>query len=462
MEFRFTRSRILFCSTVPFRSIRLGDSCAFARTTRKYSLSLHFVSMLSPKRQVDILLFCIVGACTYGFNTLDLNFDQIGIDDILQSSSSYLSVDTFGLIRIICGSVIWLTCLHILVDPTGLTIQVLDTSTSSGKGKKKGSSTVQKTSGRKFFKLHLVGIERFTPFTLWCWSLQGWYFGITTIVFVLSKYDPSLLQHWSMPYIARSLWVMYEISFAMAYLVTLSVTFALIPQAKKNDLPYDNFFKPLPLLMHNANVLFMAIELGLNSLQFSASHLLFCTIFGITYVLFAWYWYTIKGMFYYFFIDYHQPYALAFHVALISVMITFFSLGNTLSYAIKSYATESEYPFIALLLFTLLIMKFPERSEWYIVSDAIMDTWHGNTYVQGEPSPRRGKLPRSAGFLANQYNDDSMDNDGETPTLQAAPASKGRKAKNGSKNGNDRAVNKKQESRSRSRSSSRVRRSKRS
>lgn len=410
--------------------------------------------MLTPKRQVDILLVCILGACTYGFNTLDLNFDSVGIADILQSSSSYLSVDGFGMLRILCGSVIWLTCLHLLVDPTGLTIQVLDT--SSAKGKKK-SSAVQKASGRKFSKLHLVGIERFTPFTLWCWSLQGWYFGITSIVFVLSKYDPSLLQHWAMPYIANVLLVMYEISFSMAYLVTLSVTFALIPQAKKNNLPYDNFFKPLPLLMHNANVLFMAIELGFNSLQFSTSHLLFCTAFGITYVLFAWYWYEVKGMFYYFFIDYHHPYALAFHVALISIMCTFFSLGNTLSYALKSYATESGYPLIALMLFTLLIMKFPEREEWYIVSDAIMDTWQGNTYVQGVPSPRRSKLPQSAGFLANQYNDDSIDND-ETPILQPPPATtnKGKKANNGS------TANNKKESRARSRSSSRSRRSKRS
>ena len=40
-----------------------------------------------------------------------------------------------------------------------------------------------------------------------------------------------------------------QVSFAMAFLVTVVVTFVLIPGGKRQGLPTANFFKPLPVLM---------------------------------------------------------------------------------------------------------------------------------------------------------------------------------------------------------------------
>lgn len=74
----------------------------------------------------------------------------------------------------------------------------------------------------------------------------------------------------------------------MAYLVSVVVTFVLIPGGKQQGLPTANFFKVLPLLMHNANVVFMALELVLNRIPFCAMHFPFVLIYGSAYVIFSW------------------------------------------------------------------------------------------------------------------------------------------------------------------------------
>ena len=48
-------------------------------------------------------------------------------------------------------------------------------------------------------------------------------------------------------------------------------------------------FRWPPLIMHNANVVFMGLELFLNGMRFVAYHVVFVLLFGCAYVVFAWY-----------------------------------------------------------------------------------------------------------------------------------------------------------------------------
>ena len=126
-------------------------------------------------------------------------------------------------------------------------------------------------------------------------------------------------------------WICFEISFPIAYLVSAVVTFVLIPFTKKAGLPVKTFFLPMAILMHNANVMFMALEFMINELQFSYYHFIFMLFYGLAYVVFSWVWHHYHGMFYYFFLDYHRPYAFWWHLALLSLVSVLFFIGYYLS-----------------------------------------------------------------------------------------------------------------------------------
>ena len=110
----------------------------------------------------------------------------------------------------------------------------------------------------------------------------------------------------------------------MAFLVTTIVSFVLIPATENKGLSADNYYRPLPLVMHNFNVLFMSDRLGLNKLRFHLPHLAFAALWGIAYVFFAWVWYQYSGVFFYFFLDYNHHLAVLYHLGLVALMVFYF------------------------------------------------------------------------------------------------------------------------------------------
>lgn len=87
--------------------------------------------------------------------------------------------------------------------------------------------------------ISLMGLTRFTTFTVWCWTLMGVYFlmatGLSIVrVFVVGG-EEHLHDNKSVPELALIVaWVLYELSFAMSLLVTAVVTFILIPLMEKS------------------------------------------------------------------------------------------------------------------------------------------------------------------------------------------------------------------------------------
>ena len=330
------------------------------------------MNLLGGFRSVATILGVVLAICIYVIEVGDMSFGKVSLDVVLHSN--VLSKNELAVVRLLCGLVIWSTVLHILVDPTGIKLSIV---TPYGKPK----------------MLHLKHMERFAAFTQWSWVMQGIYFGVTSIMWYLSEYRPEVLSDPSygftplIPYISFALWCIYELSVTMAFLVTTVVTFVLIPAQEKKGLPVDNYYRPLPLIMHNFNVLFMSLELGLNSYTFHMPHLVVAAIWGLCYVVFAWVWYEMKGVFFYFFLDYNQKHAVLYHLGLIGLMCGFFCASFYLANMVKSYKGESVFnaPFMSLLLFVVCIMKWPkwEMAEWdEHVFQAIKDTWNGKMFVQ--------------------------------------------------------------------------------
>ena len=316
---------------------------------------------------------------------------KVTIDTIL--SSSVLTTNQLAIVRICCGLVIWSTCLHMLTDRKGITLRIM---TPYGRPK----------------VLSLYYIERFAAFTQWSWVMQGWYFAITTVIWYLTEYRPEILSDPGvsayLPTISFALWIMFELSVTMAFLVTTVVTYVLIPSTETKGLSADNYYRPLPLIMHNFNVLFMSLELGLNNIRFHLPHLAFAALWGITYVFFAWFWYQYKGVFFYFFLDYNQKLAVPFHLGLIGLMTFFFFACSLMGNYVDTHAVGGIFntPFMCLMTFTVSIMKWPRRGEWQKhVFQAIIDTWNGKSYVQPPLSKKQLAIALKAATLKEEKSD---------------------------------------------------------
>ena len=114
---------------------------------------------------------------------------------------------------------------------------------------------------------------------MWCFSLEGFYF-TTSVAIGLGVHNRFILM--------INL-IFYELSLAFALLVTVIVTFVLIPGGLKKRYNMSLFFTLRVLIIHNANLLFMVIELVNSKIKFNLTHFPFAIIFGLCYVIFSWY-----------------------------------------------------------------------------------------------------------------------------------------------------------------------------
>lgn len=200
-----------------------------------------------------------------------------------------------------------------LLDPDGLTIETKYLPESSLRSK----------------TIILKGAKKLSTFTVWSWILIGVYFMFASCASLLALSEPSDASLTEKCLLNATL-VLFEVAFSVAYLVTAVVTFVLIPMREnggKGDA--SSFWKPIPLVMHNGNVALMLADAMLNNMQVRASHWPFCLLWGLAYVLFAWKWQGLKGLYYYPFLDHtlSSAKALGFHLALMAVLLCFHALG---------------------------------------------------------------------------------------------------------------------------------------
>jgi len=280
--------------------------------------------------KILVLLTAAVFTCCYLISSLDLEFSDLDLKDAGDSSVSpwYLLYcrALFFVVALILGLFIYFD------QPISLTVYGMD-------GQPK--------------KVNIQNYERFGTFTVWCWTLQILYFFLATLASIDFLFEKS--------YMSQTLlcvaWILYELSFSTAYLVTVVVTFVLIPGGKAKGIPVDIFFKRAPLCLHNLNVIFILTETFLNKLDFEWAHFPFIILFGCAYVLFSWVWLHTKGFVFYFFLDYTRKDALFLHIGLLSALSAFFTLGCYISSLKDSHDPVTAAVIIFASLFILKVKE---------------------------------------------------------------------------------------------------------
>jgi hypothetical protein len=307
------------------------------------------------KRVYLATLVVLVTIGAYILQRLDLKWDLVNADLLSASSSSYVTDKQLLIIRLVYLSIILYSVLFSLFDKKGNVLRV-------------------ETPEKEIKKVHLIGVQRFSAFTAWCWSLQCLYFLLTSGYTLAKFYSPPALAFLA-PFesvLTRVAWGAFEISFAMSFLVSSVVTFVLIPTARRKGLPHDNFYSLQTQLMHNANVAFMVSELFLNKLPIILEHNILCFFWGISYTFFAMYWFKLHGFYYYFFLDNSKPFAPLWTVGLIGVYSIFFSLGHVLSGLIRDPDSASgNFYMLCVFAYTLLCMKFPPKDQMWVLKEDI-------------------------------------------------------------------------------------------
>ena len=127
-----------------------------------------------------------------------------------------------------------------------------------------------------------LGVHRLVPFTVWSFIVFGLYFTIAAAsswVLVLGGKVPS----WAL----ASAPITFATACGTALLVTVVVTFYLIPNNASKGYDVSKYFEWHEVTMHNGNVIILGTELVLGGLDITFGMVAFPVLFGMLYVGFA-------------------------------------------------------------------------------------------------------------------------------------------------------------------------------
>jgi len=140
-------------------------------------------------------------------------------------------------------------------------------------------------------------------------------------------------------WVTRATWLLYELGFANALLVSSVVWLVLVPAIRRagDALALSQILGWFSTTTHVANLGFMVFELLVNRLPFRAAHYPFVLYFGAAYTVFAAWLYERTHVWFYFFLDYNLPAlrAVLNYAALLVALTAFFVLGTWISNSTK-------------------------------------------------------------------------------------------------------------------------------
>ena len=210
-------------------------------------------------------------------------------------------------------------------------------------------------------RLRIRGLWRSQGLTSWSWLLIGAYFAVAAALqggaMLRGGGGGGVPTAWAN--IAR---VLLGCAWAFSLMVTTVVTFVLIPSKAKKGLDLSMFFSTEALLMHNANVLLMAVELLNNGVALDFYHTPFGIAFGVVYVLWHHlYRYRRTHTLLYFFLSWQSPHALKVLAALVAAFAVFFGLGVLLTEAVRPTAIGA--PLTLLLVASIMRLRPPKERQ---------------------------------------------------------------------------------------------------
>ena len=164
-----------------------------------------------------LLLITFAGASLYALLTLDLQWEMYDLKSIILCNESYnIDARILHYFRLCNFMLMLYTVYHQLCDKEGIYLKILQ------RGKLRSE--------------RIRGMQRFTMFTVWSWNLQLLYFGLSSYLTFIDGGNENFI---------RLCVVLYELSFSLAFLVTIITTFILLPTQLERGIPVDNFFRPM-------------------------------------------------------------------------------------------------------------------------------------------------------------------------------------------------------------------------
>ena len=148
------------------------------------------------------------------------------------------------------------------------------------------------------------GPRMYSFYTVWNYTLLLFYFtSVTIFTFITnySKYGVPDTRFFN--YYRSFVWMIFQCECTLALLVDLTVWFILVPFSS-NPLKFLNFTS---ISMHILNLIFLFIDLSLNSLPIHFHYGAFVTIIGLCYIVFSWLYYAQTSKWDYFFMDTSKP-----------------------------------------------------------------------------------------------------------------------------------------------------------
>mmetsp|Transcript_16550 Transcript_16550/g.47647 ORF Transcript_16550/g.47647 Transcript_16550/m.47647 type:complete len:320 (-) Transcript_16550:254-1213(-) len=133
------------------------------------------------------------------------------------------------------------------------------------------------------------GLRTHGFFTQWSWLLMWTSFALSGSIAYLSS---SGREDWVRrnPWLLRAALLMFETAAPTEFMVAAVVKYAIWPQVLANGRPTDGLRKTRALIMHNACIFMILTEVALlGNIPIKLEHFSVAPLFGIVYVLFAWF-----------------------------------------------------------------------------------------------------------------------------------------------------------------------------
>ena len=202
----------------------------------------------------------------------------------------------------------------------------------------------------------LLGAHRLIPFTVWSFAAFGLYFTIAAAsswVHVLGGEVPG----WAL----TSAPLAFATACGTALLVTVVVTFYLIPSNAAKGYDVSKYFEWHEVLMHNGNVIILGLELVLGGIGITLGMVAFPVLFGIVYIGFANAYAMFGGGIYlYDFLDPRLKGGLIIHLVLLLIISGFYCVTLVLN-ALTEWNIIAGALAVALGIYSILRVRVPSE-----------------------------------------------------------------------------------------------------
>ena len=266
-----------------------------------------------------------------------------GVGEVAQTQSQiagsqYLPDILLALFRTVAAVLALFTLVSICIDEEGsVSLPVFYDSRQSG-------------------EVVLLGAHRLIPFTVWSFAAFGLYFTIAAAsswVLVLGGEVPG----WAL----ASAPLAFATACGTALLVTVVVTFYLIPSNAAKGYDVSKYFEWHEVLMHNGNVIILGLELVLGGIGITLGMVAFPVLFGIVYIGFANAYAMFGGGIYlYDFLDPRLKGGLIIHLVLLLIIFGSYCVTLVLN-ALTEWNIIAGALAVALGIYSILRVRIPSE-----------------------------------------------------------------------------------------------------